>query len=357
MRGDRKGGQEAGQASPLPPGEDAGDSRRCPTLPGTEQPGCSDRTEPCGFANIYKPIGARSTQVVAAVRRATGARRVGHCGTLDPLAVGVLPVAIGRATKFSQHVLRMRKTYLACVLFGVATATDDLEGAPMGDVRPSPEVADVEAVLPRFVGRIRQRPPTTSAVHVGGRRAYQVVRAGGVPELPEREVTVHAAAPLAHGRLPARVLDGALRFEPGPGARDSLLMGIRIECSSGTYIRSVARDLGETIGCGATLFGLVRAAVGAFTLANATEAWQLALAARHGYLDRLLFPPDAALEELPAQVVGDRLREDLMHGRPVPAPPWVCGLHRIYDADGNLVGVGTAQGGWWQRRRLLGRAA
>ncbi len=312
---------------------------------------------PSGFANVFKPMGVRSTQVVTAVRRALGGGRVGHCGTLDPLAAGVLPLALGRATRLSSHVMRMRKTYLACVLLGVSTASDDLEGAPLGPLRAAPSVEEVEAAISGSVGTIRQRPPAMSAVHVGGRRAYDIARSGGSPDLPAREVNVYAAEPLAYGRLPVAVCDGALRFADSPSAVESLLVAVRIECSTGTYVRSIARDLGQAIGCGATVFGLIRCAVGSFALANATELWQLETAVRLGHLDRILFPPDAAVEALPAHVVTAGQVVDILRGRDLHAPPHKHGPHRVYDTDGDFVGVLSAAGGSWRGRRILIDAA
>ncbi len=310
-----------------------------------------------GFLNAFKPIGARSTQVVAAVRRATGVRRVGHCGTLDPLAQGVLPIAIGRATRLSADIVRMPKTYFACVLFGVRTDSDDLEGAAIGEFRPSPELDDVKRAIGAFRGRIRQRPPAHSAVHVDGQRAYARARAGEAVDVPVREVTVYQAEVIGHDRIKVG-RDGARVLIDDARARlESLAVGIRIECSSGTYVRSIARDLGESVGSGAMLIGLLRAAVGPFTLANACEVWQIDMAAQHGYLDRLLFPADAAVEALPAHIAGDQLRLDLIHGRSAPAPGGRGGPHRLYDADGEFIGVARAEDGRWHARRIFAQDA
>ncbi len=310
-----------------------------------------------GFLNAFKPVGASSTRVVAAVRRATGVRRVGHCGTLDPLAQGVLPIAVGRATRLSADIVRMPKTYLACVLFGVRTDSDDLEGAPIGPFRPSPDLDDVRRAIGAFRGRIRQRPPAHSAVHVDGQRAYARARAGEAVDVPVREVTVYRAEVLSHDRIKVGCEGARLVIDDAPDRAASLVVGIRIECSSGTYIRSIARDLGEAVGSGAMLIGLLRAAVGPFTLANASEVWQIDTAALHGYFDRLLFPPDAAVEALPAHIAGDQLRLDLIHGRPAPAPAGRVGPHRLYDADGEFIGVARAEDGRWQASRVFAHDA
>lgn len=314
------------------------------------------RVQP-GFLNAFKPIGARSTHVVTAVRYATGVRRVGHCGTLDPLAQGVLPIAIGRATRLSAHVVRMPKTYFACVLFGVRTDSDDLEGVPIGELRPSPELDDVRRAVAAFRGRIRQRPPARSAVHVNGRRAYARARAGEAVDVPVREVSVYQADLVGHDRIMVGREGSRLLIDNARARLELLAVGIRIECSSGTYVRSIARDLGESVGSGAVLIGLLRSAVGPFTLANASEVWQIDAAARDGYLNRLLFPADAVVEDLPAHIVGDQLRLDLIRGRSAPAPADCTGPHRLFDADGEFVGVARAEDGRWGARRIFAHDA
>ena len=298
-----------------------------------------------GFVNVYKPIGAGSTQVVGRVRRAVGVRRVGHCGTLDPLAWGVLPLAVGRATRLSRYVLEMPKVYQAAVLFGVETPSYDLETHPTGEPRRPPPPQAVEQLLPAFTGSIEQRPPEYSAIQVDGVRAYRSARAGRRLDLPPRQVHVRALDLVAAGRIGVRVVEGRLRFGDGAGSSDGLLAGLRIECSSGTYIRALARDLGAALDCGAMLFGLVRTRVGPFTLSAATEMWQLDLAAREGYLDTLLYAPDTAVEHLPAAVLSDSARVEFSHGRPLnrTAP----GLHRLYDGQGDFQGLALGRDGGW----------
>lgn len=298
-----------------------------------------------GFVNICKPIGLGSTQAVGRVRRAVGVRRVGHCGTLDPLAWGVLPLAVGRATRLSRYILDMPKVYEAAVLFGVDTPSCDLETHPTAEPRPSPPPQAVERLLPAFTGTIQQRPPEYSAVRVNGVRAYRAVRAGQRPDLPLRQVHVRALDLVAAGRLGVRVVDGRLRFGNDAGSSDALLAGLRIECSAGTYIRALARDLGAALDCGAMLFGLVRTRVGPFTLRAATEMWQLDIAARQGYLDTLLYAPDTAVEHLPAAVLGDGARANFSHGRPLNRT--ASGLHRLYDGRGEFLGLALGQAGSW----------
>lgn len=303
-----------------------------------------------GFLNIYKPIGAGSTQVVGRARRAVGVRRVGHCGTLDPLAWGVLPLAIGRATRLSSFVLDLPKTYEAAVLFGVETPSDDLETHPTAEPRPAPGPGAVEQVLPSFTGAIEQRPPEYSALRVGGVRAYRSARAGRPLDLKPRRIHVRALRLVSAGRIGVRMIEGRLQFGGGVGWSDALLTGLRIECSSGTYIRALARDLGAAIGCGATLFGLARTRVGPFTLNAATELWQLNIAAREGFLDTLLYAPDTAVEHLPSAILSDTDRVEFGHGRPLNRA--ASGLHRLYDGGGSFLGLAHGHAGCWTPRMV-----
>ena len=310
---------------------------------------CDARLPPDGgFVNAFKPIGAGSTQVVGRVRRATGIRRVGHCGTLDPLAWGVLPLAVGRATRLSRFVLEMPKVYQAAVLFGVETPSYDLETHPTDEPRMPPPPREVEELLPAFTGVIEQQPPEYSALRVNGVRAYHAVRSGRRPDLQPRRVQIRALDMVAAGRIGVSFVEGRLGFGRGAGSRDALLVGLRIECSSGTYIRALARDLGKALGCGATLFGLVRTRVGPFALGAATEMWQLDIATRNGYLDTLLYAPDTAVEHLPAAILSDGARTEFGHGRPLSRP--AAGLHRLYDGQGDFLGLAIGRDGRWTPR-------
>ena len=298
-----------------------------------------------GFVNVYKPIGLGSTQTVGRVRRALGVRRVGHCGTLDPLAWGVLPLAVGRATRLSRFILEMPKVYQAVVLFGLETPSFDLETHPVAAPSPPPSPKAVADLLPTFTGVIQQHPPAYSAIQVGGVRAYRAVRAGRQPNLRPRQVRISALDLVAAGRIGVNVCDGRLHFGCDRGSSDALLVGLRIECSSGTYIRALARDLGAALGCGATLFGLVRSRVGPFTIGAATEIWQLDAASRGGYLDTLLYAPDVAVEHLPVAVLSDEDRVDFSHGRTLNR--LAAGLHRLYDGRGDFLGLALGEAGRW----------
>ena len=309
-----------------------------------------------GFIVSAKPVGAQSTDMVSAARRALGRRRVGHCGTLDPLAAGVLPLAIGRATRLSEHVLRAPKTYIAAVLFGVQTTTDDLEGTVIDEPQPSPDAADVRRLLPRFVGVLRQRPPATSAVRVGGRRAYARVRAGEEFVLAEREVVVHAITPLAHAAVALAVREDRLVLDSAGAGQPALVVAVEVRCGRGTYIRSLARDIGATLGCGATLLALVRTAVGPFTLAGAIGLEMLSRASTADLAD-LVYAPDVALSDIPACIAAAKDRDDFVHGRCLSVETEQTGHHRFYDAAGVFLGVAERAGGTWEKRRVMLAAA
>lgn len=206
---------------------------------------------PDGILAIDKPAGWTSHDVVAVVRRVAGAGRVGHGGTLDPLATGLLPVLVGGATRFSDRLHEAPKAYAALVRFGSETATDDGEGAVRREAAlPQAGAAELDAALHVFRGRIAQEPPAYSALKVSGRRAYALARAGRPVALATRDVTVHR-------------LDVA-SWEP-PDLR------LLVVCGSGTYVRALARDIGRALGSAAYLAALRRLAVGALSVDQATS--------------------------------------------------------------------------------------
>ena len=244
----------------------------------------------CGFLVIDKPAGPTSHGCVAAVRRAYGLKRVGHGGTLDPAVTGVLPIALGPATRLLPY-LRGDKLYRAVVQLGVRTSSDDLEGDVLE--RRSPPVLDIAALekaLAGFRGEILQRPPAVSAVHVGGERAYARARRGELVELPPRPVTIHSLQLLGWDPAEAR-------------------LELEVRCSAGTYIRSLARDLGEHLGCGAALAHLRRTETLGFDLSTAVDLERLASGPLPPLLDPLL-----ALGHLERRQL---LAEEL--------PSWRCG--------------------------------
>ncbi|MBY0552297.1 MAG: tRNA pseudouridine(55) synthase TruB [Candidatus Obscuribacterales bacterium] len=201
-----------------------------------------------GFLNINKPSGRTSHDVVAGARRLLRVKQIGHAGTLDPAATGVLPLGVGAACRLFRF-LPHDKTYVAEVLFGRTTSTDDTQGETVAEAPVAFSTANIEELLPRFSGEIDQIPPMVSAIHIDGERLYKLVREGRAPEsIPSRKVTIFAIE--------------LLSFE-APVAR------LRVHCSGGTYIRSIARDLGNLLGCGGCLSSLVREQAGYFHLRDA----------------------------------------------------------------------------------------
>jgi tRNA pseudouridine55 synthase len=232
-----------------------------------------------GFINLNKPQGFTSHDCVAKLRRLLKTKKIGHAGTLDPLATGVLPMAIGRATRLLPF-LPSDKAYRAVVRFGMTTNTDDLEGTVLTQVPvPTLERTQVEACLPHFLGTLEQIPPRYSAIQVGGKRLYDLARRGEAVEVPVRTVSVNKIDVVAWqpGEFPEITLD--------------------IACGAGTYIRSIARDLGEKLGVGATLAGLVRSQSSGFTLDTSLSLETIAQQTETNTLT--LIPPEQALQTLP----------------------------------------------------------
>jgi tRNA pseudouridine55 synthase len=210
-----------------------------------------------GLLVVDKPVGWSSMDVVRRVRRAAGGVKCGHAGTLDPLATGVVVCCLGRATRCVPEVMRLRKVYEAQVDLSAFTATDDLEGQRVEvEVASPPGRKAVEAALQRFVGEVEQTPPAFSAVHVDGRRAYELARKGREVTLAPRKVRIDRIELLGY-RWPMAV--------------------VRVVCGKGTYIRSLARDLGRALGTGGHVAGLRRLAVGGYDLSMAVDAQRLAM--------------------------------------------------------------------------------
>lgn len=276
-----------------------------------------------GVLVVDKPAGPSSFGVVQEVRRVLGIRQVGHGGTLDPMATGVLPVCVGEGTKLASFFLGADKEYEAELLLGVATDTYDALGTVTAEVDPSGVTEDaVRAALGRFRGPIRQRPPAFSAIKQDGRRLYERARAGEVVEAPERDVTIHELE-LSELALPR------VRF--------------RVACSKGTYIRSLAADLGAALGVGAHLTALRRTRTGAFTLADAIPLAAVRDAHRAGTLH--VVAPAAALAGLPRAVVPAAVERAVRCGQPLRLAD-LGGLEgagpgplAILAADGELVAV------------------
>jgi tRNA pseudouridine55 synthase len=246
-----------------------------------------------GILNINKPPQRSSRDVVDVVQRLVRPAKAGHAGTLDPLATGVLVICVGQATRLIQCVQRQPKRYRATFILGVRSETDDVEGSltPL-EGAPRPTRAAIEAILPRFVGNIQQRPPAHSAVKIAGRRAYELARAGKPVEPALRTVTIH--------RLEVRRLDYPE-------------LELDIECGSGTYVRSLGRDLAVALRTVAVLSALQRLAIGSFRLEDALAADEID---SESLREHLLHPLTAVAELPRVELAANQLKE-IQHGRPI----------------------------------------
>lgn len=286
-----------------------------------------------GILVVDKPIGPTSHDLVGLVRRLAATKRVGHGGTLDPFASGVLPIFLGRATRVVEFHLADRKAYRATICFGASSTTDDLEGemTPSSGAAPSRDV--VEGSFPAFTGTISQRPPAFSAIKVGGRRAYAVARAGGTVELKERAVTIDSLTLVSWDES-----------EP-----DRPIAIVDVVCSAGTYIRALARDLGEQVGSAAYLGALRRTAAGPFTETDAIPLDRVRAAAADGpqALASLLRPVDTGLDRFPSIDLTPAEVAAVARGqfvRPAADVPAGHEHYRLRGPDGSLVAIAIPAG-------------
>ena len=286
-----------------------------------------------GILNVNKPRGQTSFDVVRHARRLTGLRRVGHGGTLDPSATGVLLICIGQATRMAEHILSLRKRYVADVRLGVITDTYDAEGKMIGGGDASfVTLSRAEEALARFRGRTAQVPPMYSALKREGVPLYRLARAGVEIKRDAREIEVYSIE-----------ITGW----------ESPLLRLELECSSGTYVRSIAHDFGAALGCGAHLQGLIRTAVGPF---DVKEAMSVEGLGESGALESCLYPMDSLVLSAPAALLDEETRTAVTQGRLVadgvgrenhaPKPSGPC---RAYGPDGEFVAMlayDESRSGW-----------
>ncbi|MCE5344579.1 MAG: tRNA pseudouridine(55) synthase TruB [Eubacteriales bacterium] len=293
----------------------------------------------CGFLNVLKPPGMTSAQVVGRVRRLLGGEKVGHAGTLDPEAAGVLPLMIGKAARLFDYLQDKGKAYIAEVAFGCATDTQDAQGQVIACGDAYPTEAALRAALPAFLGEQMQTPPMYSALKRDGRRLYQLARNGETVALEGRPVTVNALT--------------LLGITPRHGAL------IALRCSKGFYVRTLCRDLGEALGCPAHMRFLLRTQSGVFSLAEARTLEEVRFAAENGGLGALLTPMEAAVGHLPGFTVPPRLEKAFGNGIPletsaVPSCTLEEGeLVRLYLAE-QLAAIGVCRGDTIRLRTWLG---
>jgi tRNA pseudouridine55 synthase len=281
-----------------------------------------------GILVVDKPIGPTSHDIVALVRRLAATKRVGHGGTLDPFASGVLPVFLGRGTRVVEFHLADRKAYRATVCFGAASSTDDIDGELTPSDGPPVSRDAVTAALSAFTGSILQRPPAYSAIKVGGRRAYAMARAGEAVTLAEREVTIHDLA--------------LVSWDDTDPARPIAILDVA--CSAGTYIRALARDLGERLGGGAYLGALRRTAAGPFSDSDtiALDAVRAAAAEGPAGLTGLLRPIDTGLARFPEVLLTEEEVAAVARGQFVkPAAGFGPGAerYRLTTPSGSLAAI------------------
>jgi len=272
---------------------------------------------------VDKPSGMTSHDVVARVRRILGTRKVGHAGTLDPMATGVLVLGVERATKLLGHLALDRKAYLATIRLGSSTTTDDAEGTLLSIVDSLESVSDndIRAGIAALTGRIEQVPSAVSAVKIDGKRAYARVRAGERVEIPARPVEVYRFDVLESRRAP-----------------DAIDLDVLVECSSGTYVRALARDLGAGLKVGGHLTALRRTMVGPFGLSTAKTLAQLENE------PGLSLSLDAAVATaFPRRDVDGVLAAALAHGQRLPAGG-IDGTYGVFDQDGHVIALAVDDG-------------
>ena len=289
-----------------------------------------------GILVINKEAGWTSHDVVARVRRIVGERKVGHTGTLDPAATGVLPVCIGAATKVIEYLQDEGKTYYAEIVLGVATDTDDLEGQIVAEAAvPELTVADFERALAPFRGEIEQIPPMYAAIKIGGRKLYEIARAGETIERAPRHVRIDTLAVLGW---------------------ESPVLRLLVDCGKGTYIRALARDLGAALGCGAYLQRLVRLRTGPFFLDQALTVAELAEEFAETPWPELALHPDAALLDWPVLVLDEAAALAWQQGKDIRLGHGSADEHcRAYSTEGDWLGLGRfdAERGAWRPEKVV----
>lgn len=289
-----------------------------------------------GILNIHKPTGMTSHDVVAKVRKLLKQKRVGHAGTLDPAASGVLPICVGQGTRVAEYLSESGKAYNPYILFGIVTDTYDAEGTIVRTASTDNlTLEQIQEALPTFLGPQMQMPPRYSAIKIQGQPAYKRTRAG-------EEITLEAR-PITITRL------DILTWQPPH-------LSLAIECSKGTYIRSLAYDLGEHLGCGASLAGLVRTRSGPFNLDQSITLDQLAEAVESGTIGQYVHPADSVLQDYPALKLDEGTTERVLHGNAFSYDNETkAKLARVYDVEGRFVAIAEWDGerGVWQPTKVF----
>ncbi|MCC6586223.1 MAG: tRNA pseudouridine(55) synthase TruB [Bryobacterales bacterium] len=279
-----------------------------------------------GVIVVDKPSGWTSHDVVNKLRRIANTKKVGHLGTLDPLATGVLPLVVGRATRLAQFYLKSEKVYDAVIRFGQSTNTYDSEGTPTSEMVRYTVGPEVEALLGRFRGTIQQTPPPVSAKKIGGTPAYKLARKNIEVELKPVEVTIHS-----------------IEWLGATGAD----LRVKVHCSAGTYLRSIAHELGQGVGCGAHLRELRRLMSGDFTIDEARTIAELEAMAAEGRLAQAVVPCGKMLPHIPSEVVDSITAGQIRQGRDFRVSPFRVTrgtqLVKALTSDGELIAIGEAK--------------
>ena len=301
-----------------------------------------------GILNINKATGMTSHDVVAKIRKIVKQKRVGHAGTLDPAASGVLPICVGQATRVAEYLSESGKAYRAEIVFGIVTDTYDTEGSIIRTASTADlTLPRIEDLLAHFVGPQMQLPPRYSAIKIQGQPAYKRAREGSEIVLEPRPITITSLDIIAW---------------------DSPCLTLAIECSKGTYIRSLAYDLGEQLGCGAHLGALIRTRSGPFSLAESITIEQLAetvaVSAAEGGIEKYLYPADIALQAYPALQLDAASVERVLHGNAFSSPSdfegainraSTGGLARVYDTNGHFLAIAEwdAEQKQWKPKKVF----
>jgi tRNA pseudouridine55 synthase len=295
-----------------------------------------------GILNIHKAPGMTSHDVVARIRKLLQQKRVGHTGTLDPMATGVLPICVGQATRVAEYLSESGKAYQAEITFGTVTDTYDAEGTIIRTSNTDTLTPErIKDLLPRFLGPQQQVPPLYSAIKIQGQPAYKHARAGEALTLEPRAIEI-TQLHIVHWQHPKLTLN--------------------VECSKGTYIRSLAYDLGEALECGAYLTALLRTRSGPFTIEQSLTLEQLTETVQQGHMATCLFPADYALQNYPALHLDEETAQRVLHGNAFHyeldttlSQPQHSALARLYDPDGHFLAIATwdAEHTLWQPKKVL----
>ena len=306
-----------------------------------------------GIIIIDKPKGWTSHDVVAKLRGALKIKRVGHGGTLDPMATGVLPIFVGRATRAAEFSESADKEYIAGLMLGIVTDTQDTTGKTLRETDVDTTDAEVEAVLPRFLGASKQTPPMYSAIKQGGKKLYELARKGIEVHRPERDIFIADIEMLESKKSSkgtAHLLEvskGTAYPHPSSSRTIHLLSDeyiLRIACSKGTYIRTLCHDIGRALGCGAAMSSLRRTRAGAFTIDMAHTLESALDAVSQGELAKIIKPVDSMFPDYPAITLGEADSRRCKNGLPCRDGVLADGRYRFYGPDNEFLLLGEVVG-------------